>query len=209
MKRKMFFVFFVVVLVITTTSIYAMDMQVDSGYTFNVNYSGNLIEEEMKEGIVTLEGKNATPYTNVQIKVEIITAPEKPTILATDSQGKTFDIVELGAWGPSSGFAVGGTFKNETPVKATFHKAGTYVMRLSLVDKTKSDKVIISQEFTQTVYKSNPAENQIENGTANEIVNNTVEEIPQTGVSIWTYVVIILAIAVAIYLACIFIKRKR
>ena len=49
-----------------------------------------------------------------------------------------------------------------------------------------------------------PSENTVVNET-----NNVVEEIPQTGTSIWTYLVIIVAIACVIYGGNLIIKKQK
>ena len=158
--------------------------------------------------VVVLEGTDATVYSNALIKVELVSGPSTPKITAKDTSGIEHNIMELGYWGPPEGFAVGNTFKNETPVVATYNDPGTYVIRLSLIDKNSSDRVIVSQEFTQVVETApvnpEPSENTVVNET-----NNVVEEIPQTGTSIWTYLVIIVAIACVIYGGNLIIKKQK
>ena len=41
---------------------------------------------------VTLTGTNATPYTNVRIKIDLISGPATPELLATDSAGTTYNL---------------------------------------------------------------------------------------------------------------------
>ena len=136
------------------------------------------------------------PYSNVQIKVEQLSGPSTPEILATDSAGNTYNIAEIGEWGPASGFAVGGSFENVTPIIATYDTAGTYVSRISLVDVNNSNAVITSKDFTVTV-----TEEAVNNNTINNtVVNNTISEIPQTGTSIWTYMVIAIGMISSILL---------
>ena len=113
-------------------------------------------------------------------------------------------MAQIGYWGPPSGFAVGGTFTNETPIKATYPEAGTYVSRLSLIDLNNSNAVITSKEFTVTVTDDNQV---IENVT--NVQNNVIEEIPQTGVSIWTYIVVAVVLIVAILYARKLINKSK
>ncbi len=204
MKKKVFLIVFVLALVIFATSIYAAG----DNFQFAINYTGNIVQGEAKDAVVVLEGTDATVYSNALIKVELVSGPSTPKITAKDTSGIEHNIMELGYWGPPEGFAVGNTFKNETPVVATYNDPGTYVIRLSLIDKNSSDRVIVSQEFTQVVETApvnpEPSENTVVNET-----NNVVEEIPQTGTSIWTYLVIIVAIACVIYGGNLIIKKQK
>lgn len=212
MKKKIFLLSFVLTLIITITNVYATQPSnpvVGNGYDFEINYTGDIVEDEDKNATVVLQGTEATPYTNVRIKVDFVSGPSTPTIIAYDTEGIGYNIVEFGYWGPETGFAVGGTFRNETPILARYLDPGTYVVRLSLVDVNNNESVITSKEFTQTVVASTtteetPAENIIEDN----IINNIVAEIPQTGISIWTYIGIILAVVIFIYIANKFIKKN-
>lgn len=204
MKKRVFLLIFALALIICTGSIYATDVSTNNGYNFDIVYSGNIIKNEAKNAIVVLEGNNATPYTNVRIKVDAISGPATPSIIAYDSNGNAFDIAQIGNWGPPSGFAVGGTFRNETPVVATYPEAGTYVSRMSLVDVNNNDQVITSKEFTITVYENNPA---TDTNETNTITNNVVDEIPQTGTSIWVYIAVTIATIAIIYIVSKFIKK--
>ena len=217
MKRKIFLLSFVLTLIVSITSVYATQTSnptVSNGYDFEINYTGNIIEDEDKNATVVLEGTNATPYTNVRIKVDFVSGPSTPTIIAYDTNDIGYNIVEFGYWGPEAGFAVGGTFRNETPILARYLDPGTYIVRLSLVDINNNEAVITSKEFTQTVLASTitedtPAENTVVNNIiTNNIVNNVIEEIPQTGVSIWVYIGVILAILITIYIANKFINKN-
>lgn len=194
MKKIIFFTLLLCTL-LTSTLIFATSTNpgatINSGYEFIVAFEGEVKKDVPKNATVTLRGTNATPYSNVQIKVEQLSGPSTPEILATDSAGNTYDIADIGAWGPPSGFAVGGSFENVTPIIATYDVAGTYVSRISLVDVNNSNAVITSKEFTVTVVEDTANNNTVSNIVANNTVsNNTVSEIPQTGTSIWTYMVV-------------------
>lgn len=115
------------------------------GYSIDLQYEGNVVAGEEKESNAILDMVDATVYQRVKILVEV-EGPATPKLLATDSLGTEFDIAQTGEWG--NGFLVGGTNKNVTPVKATFPKAGTYTITLSLVDMDNSNAVITSEEFT-------------------------------------------------------------
>lgn len=207
MKKKIFLLSFVLTLILSITSVYATQPSNPTngnGYKFDINYTGNIIQNEDKKATVILEGTNATPYSNVRIKVDFVSGPSTPTIIAYDTNDIGYNIVEFGYWGPEAGFAVGGTFRNETPILARYLEPGTYVVRLSLVDVNNNEAVITSQEFTQTVLASTPTEEP----TTNNVVNNTIEEIPQTGVSIWVYIGVILGTVAIIYIISKFVKKN-
>ena len=194
MKKIIFFTLLLCT-VLTSTLIFATNANpgatANNGYEFIVAFEGEIKKDVPKNATVTLRGTNATPYTNVQIKVEKLSGPSTPKILATDSAGNTFDIAQTGAWGPASGFAVGGSFENVTPIIATYDVAGTYVSRISLVDVNNSNAVITSKEFTVTVTEDTENNNTVTNTTTNNTaVNNTVTEIPKTGTSVWTYMIV-------------------
>lgn len=196
MKKIVSFALFIFILVVATLT-YATDVP-NNGYAFNLNYKGEIKKNVQKDATVTLTGTNATPYTNVRIKIDLISGPATPELLATDSAGTTYNLAQIGYWGPPSGFAVGGTFTNETPIKATYPEAGIYVSRLSLIDLNNSNAVITSKEFTVTVTDESQVIENVENAN---VENNVIEEIPQTGVSIWTYIAVAIALIVAILYA--------
>ncbi len=192
MKKRFFLIIFTLALVIFTGNIFATSAGPRSNnYNFDIEYTGDVVAKEAKNATVILEGTDATPYTNVRIKVELVSGPATPTIIAYESNGTGYNILDIGYWGPDEGFAVGNTFRNETPVVATYPEAGTYVIRLSLINKQKDDEVITSKEFSTTVLEA-PA-------IDNNVANNVVEEIPQTGISIWTYLVTIVIVIALIY----------
>lgn len=164
-----------------------------------MQYTGTIVKNVEKDANVLLVGVNGTPHTNVQIKVKI-TGPATPKLLATDSSGVQHDIAQLGYWGPASGFPVQGDFTNTTPIKATFTEAGTYTIELSLVDVSSSNAVITSKTFTIDVAdEQTPANNTIEN-----LIENSIEELPKTGFSIgefamFAFLVGILVLGIVIY----------
>lgn len=198
MKRKILFIFMLCLLVLSSVVFAA-----DDSYEFNLTYEGKIIVDEPKDGKVTLTGTDGTPYAKVRVKSEHISGPATATIYAYDESGNKFDITQTGAWGPTEGFAIGGTFTNETRITAVYPKAGTYVSRLSLIDLT-NDTVITSKEFTVTVYEKE-AEQQ-----PNDVVeNNAITEIPNAGISLWVYLLAIVAIAIAAWAVIYFVKNKK
>ena len=205
MKKKIFLVFMLCLIMFSTIILAA-----DQGYEFAISYEGEVVAGEEKAATVTLTGTEATPYTNVRVESEQISGPAKATIYAYDENGNKFDLSETGDWGPTSGFAVGGTFTNETPITITYPEAGTYVSVIRLVDLNNNNAVITSREFTVTVVDAVtdvptvPENNVITNTTG----NNTVESIPQAGISWWVYIIVIAAAIVAAWAVIHYIQNK-
>jgi len=185
-------------LCVFTVSVYAADE-----YTFDLEYQGAIVVNEEKDAAVTLTGVNGPTYTNVLIKVNI-EGPATPKLLAYDSTGTEYDIAQLGSWGPPSGFAVQGSFTNRTPIRATFTKAGEYKFTVSLVDLNNSNAIITSREFTLQV-------SDVEDTTTNNTITNTentVTEIPKTGLSFGEMIMPIMAIVSIILVGTIVAKKK-
>ncbi len=205
MKKRS--IFFLVTLILFSMLVFPTNLYAASGYEFKLDYTGDIIANKEKDAKVLLVGTNGTLYTNVRIKVDV-TGPATPTVLATDSAGKQYDIVKEGYWGPPAGFAVQGDFTNTTPIKDTFPKNGTYSIKLSLLDVNNANQVITSRTI-QVLVLNDVVEN---NNTNTDNTNNQttpVEELPQTGISILDYTVygvVILAIVAALL---IIIKKSR
>ena len=211
MKKSIFLISFVLLslLIVFTIPTYATTANPGGNYEFSLNYTGDILEEEDKDATVVLAGVNATPYSNVRIKVDVISGPGVPSVVAYDSQGIGYNIIEFGYWGPEAGFAVGGTFSNETPVVARFPEAGTYVIQLALIDVNNNSQVITSKEFTIDVKENEPVidEPAVDDDISNE-VNNTIEEIPQAGINIWTYLLVITIVVAALVLGRKYIVKN-
>lgn len=191
MKKK----FFVILYLTFFFSICTFNIFAAQGYTFKLEYDGNIIQNVEKNGNVLLVGNSATNYSNVLIKVDI-DGPSTPTVYAKDSSGKEFDIIKLGTWGPSSGFAVGGNFTNTTPIRAKFTEVGKYTLTLSLLDVSNSNSVITSEKFEINVLSNSPPMEE-------------VTELPQTGISVLEYILYILIIVAIVLTAILIIKKNK
>lgn len=205
MKRKILLAFILCIVALSS-----IVMAANQGYEFSITYTGKVIAGEEKKATVTLTGTEATPYTNVRVESEHISGPAKATVYAYDSNGNKFDLSETGDWGPTSGFAVGGTFTNDTQIAITYPKAGTYVSVIRLVDLNNNNAVITSKEFTVTVEDNSaqePATPQ-NNVVSNSTVNNTITSIPQAGISWWVYLIVIAAVIVVVWAIITFVKNK-
>lgn len=199
-KIKIISIFLAILLMITINSFAA----IDSTIHFDISYEGEVKVNEVKDTLIILAGENTPTHTNVRVKVEI-DGPEKPKLLATDSLGTQIDIAEWGYWGPESGFAIAGTFSNETPVKATFTKAGTYTIKLSLLDVKNGNDILAEKQLTVQVKEDIPVVNE----TVNEIVNEPVEELPKTGTSLVEYAIYAVILFVVIYLGYQIRERRK
>lgn len=150
-------------------------------YSFELEYTGEIVANEEKDAAVSLIGVNGTQHTKVRIKVEV-TGPATPKLIATDSLSNQIDIAQTGFWGPEEGFPIQGSFTNRTPIKATFPMAGDYSIKLSLIDLNNSSNAIITKDFQIHVAEqetNTPTENTITGNTT----ENTITEIPKTGLS--------------------------
>lgn len=205
MKKLSYFLILILIFLV----IFSIQINAANEFEFDLNYTGTIVLNETKEALVMLKGTNATTYTNVRVKIEI-SGPGTPKITAIDSLNQEIDLVKEKYWGPPEGFPVAGTFENETPIKATFNVAGTYTVKLSLVNMQNSEEEITSKTFTIEVLEDLSGtnevldpENTVENPQEN-IQDNTIDKLPQTGTSIIEYVIYLSIIAGVI----LFIYRK-
>lgn len=188
MKKIYYFIILSLMMIFILNFTYMPVVKAADEYTFELNYTGDVVVNEEKSATVTLRGTDATTYARVRIKVDI-EGPGIPTLLATDSGGVEHDIAQLGYWGPDAGFAVGGTFENNTPIKATFPTAGTYTITLSLINLDANNSEITSRVTIINVLED---ESIVVNEIANSIIdvgNNTIDKLPQTGTSITEYII--------------------
>lgn len=201
MKKVLSLITIVAIILCTCTSVYA------AGYSFDLQYEGTIIKNIEKNANVLLIGDAGSAFATVQIKVDI-TGPATPEILATDSTGVVYNIAQIGYWGPPSGFPVQGDFVNTTPIKATFPEEGTYTIKLSLIDLANANTVITTRTFSIEVFEDAPAVDDII--TDNQIaVDNTVEELPKTGISVLDYILYIGILTIVLTISVLYIKRKK
>lgn len=193
---KIIFISLALILMLTIFSYAAIDNTIH----FDVSYEGDVKVNEEKSAVIILAGDNTPVYTNVRVKVDI-EGPAKPKLIATDSLGTQIDIAELGYWGPEAGFTIGGTFSNETPLKATFTQAGSYTITLSLLDVQNANDILAEKTVTIQVAEDNPMVNEVVNAVTNEVVNEVPEELPKTGTSLLEYVVYAMILFMVIYLS--------
>ena len=141
------------------------------------------------------------------------TTPEgaEVKLLANDTAGLEFDLLENG-WGDAQGSEIGGKdVKQILDVRGVFSKEGKYTITLKLIDRDNSDTVIAEETFNLDVKAEATAEEEEEN--KNE-VNNSAEgeaekeptELPKTGIDVYGPIALILIVLCASYVY--HIKRK-
>lgn len=168
---------------------------IDNTIHFDVSYNGTIKVNTVKDTIIILAGNETPLHAKVRVKIDI-KGPSTPKLMATDSLGNEIDIAQWGYWGPEEGFAIQGTFSNETPVKATFTEAGAYTITLSLLDVANGNDVLAQKAITIQVQ-------------GDEIVNEPVEELPKTGTSLIEYTIYAVVLVGIIYLAYQIKQRKK
>lgn len=181
---------------------------IDQTIHFDISYEGDVKVNTEKNATIILAGDNTPVHTNVRVKVDI-EGPATPKILATDSNGTELDIAQLGYWGPDAGFAIGGTFSNETPIRATFTKEGTYTITLTLQDVQNANDILSQRIFTIQVTADEPIVNEVVNELTNEIVNEPIQELPKTGTSLVEYVIYAAILFFTIYIGYQIIERRK
>lgn len=191
-----------IVTILFILSVISIQVNAAAELEFELKYDGGIVVNETKEGSVILRGTNASTYSNVRVKVDV-EGPGTPKLIATDTNQQEFDLVDIKYWGPPDGFPVAGTFENETPIKATFPVAGTYTIKLTLVNMQASEAEIISKSFTVEVLEDATNVNEV-----NE-PENEVEKLPQTGNSTVEYVMYIAIVAVLVIFVSYKIKANK
>ena len=191
-----------IVTILFILSVISIQVNAAAELEFELKYDGDIVVNETKEGSVILRGTNASTYSNVRVKVDV-EGPGTPKLIATDTNQQEFDLVDIKYWGPPDGFPVAGTFENETPIKATFPVAGTYTIKLTLVNMQASEAEIISKSFTVEVLEDATNVNEV-----NE-PENEVEKLPQTGNSTMEYAIYIAIVAALVIFVSYKIKANK
>lgn len=84
--------------------VYGMGDNTNNPYTFEVEYTGDVIVNQTKDVDVELIGVSGPVYTNALITVDV-DGPGTVSLLATDTSNVEHDIAETGFWGPSTRFS--------------------------------------------------------------------------------------------------------
>ena len=147
-------------------------------YEIKLNYTGRLIENEIKDMKITYSSSSGRYYENARLVANMIT-PEGATaqLIGIDQESLKHDLLQSG-WGDSQGYKIGGKdFAQVLNVQGTFSKAGDYKLILKLIDRENSDAVISEKSFNLIV---GTASNQT--GTTQKPEENkpTTQETPNT-----------------------------
>ncbi len=128
-------------------SIYGISVDIPDEVRANVDYSVD----------VTLAASEQRDYGYERALIFVeVDKPEggEVSLTATDSLGGTYDVAELGQWGPPSGFSISNDYTATTRFTARFSMAGEYVIRISvhtLDGEGQRDRLIAQREVTVDV----------------------------------------------------------
>lgn len=181
-------------------------------YKIKLDYTGDIIKEEAKEMEISYSSAMGRYYAHARL-IASSTSPEgaEVKLLANDTAGLEFDLLENG-WGDAQGSEIGGKDVKQTlDVRGVFSKEGKYTITLKLIDRDNSDTVIAEETFNLDVKAEATAEEEEEN--KNE-VNNSAEgeaekeptELPETGIDVYGPIALVLIVLGASYVY--YIKRK-
>ena len=169
-------------------------------------------------------GKN---YDHVKMKVQVTKKPSDKAsvkLLATERTRAQVDLIQDG-WGEPDGYALGGKDVEQIlDVQGVFSEEGEYGIKISLLDKDSADAEIATKDFTFNVEKASsggtdttPPEDD-ETGDNNQNGNNDnisgnekpskpnsdkeemPENLPQTGMTKYVYIITAIALLGAGYI---------
>lgn len=92
-------------------------------------------------------------YESVQIWLELDN-DQNLDIVATDEQGREFNLSELKTWGPSTGFELPAEYSATTPIKFTAKQSGEFSITLKVVDLKNDNSIIVETTSNFTVNDS-------------------------------------------------------
>ena len=90
-------------------------------------------------------------YENVRFVIEV-DGLTPFHLYATDTLDNTFDVAQLGFWGPASGFEVAASYTATTTFTAFFYEAGTYTITMQLVDLDTN--LVIAEEEVEIIVEA-------------------------------------------------------
>lgn len=190
-------------------------------YELDLQYSGNIVENEEKEITITTKSEMGRYYDHARLLAEVSTSTGGTvTLIGIDEQQAKHDLIQSG-WGDPSGYKIGGKVNQVLKFQGIFTKIGDYEITLKLIDRDSSDAVIAQKTFNISVVDENYVEDNTDNEEENEkpeengqiennIVNNEVEELPEelpkTGIN---YMGIGIVIIITLILSYIIINKKK
>lgn len=183
-------------------------------YELKLDYTGDIIKEEAKEMEISYSSSMGRYYEHARLIAEA-TIPNgaEVKLLANDSAGLEFDLLESG-WGDTQGYAIGGKdVKQVLDVRGVFSEAGEYTITLKLINRDNSDAIIAEKTFNLSV-KSEATVEEDENVVEEENIITEEEkeeekkptELPKTGINIYASITLILIVLTGSYVY--YIKRK-
>jgi len=181
-------------------------------YKIKLDYTGEIIKEEAKEMEISYSSAMGRYYAHARL-IASATTPEgaEVKLLANDTAGLEFDLLENG-WGDAQGYEIGGKDVKQTlDVRGVFSKEGKYTITLKLIDRDNSDAVIAEETFDIDVKSEATTQDKEENKTEED---NSVEgeaekeptELPKTGIDVYAPIALILIVIAGSYVY--YIKRK-
>lgn len=96
-------------------------------------------------------------YESVQIWLELEN-DQNLDIVATDEEGREFNLSELKTWGPSDGFELPTQYNVTTPIKFTAKQPGDFSITLKVVDLKNDNSIIVETTSNFTVNNSKYSE---------------------------------------------------
>jgi len=181
-------------------------------YKIELDYSGEIIKEAAKEMEISYSSSMGRYYAHARL-IASSTSPEgaEVKLLANDTAGLEFDLLENG-WGDAQGYEIGGKdVKQILDVRGVFSKEGKYTITLKLIDRDNSDTIITEKTFNIDVKSQETVqdkeENKVEEDNQNEVeTEKEPTELPKTGINVYGLIILILIIVAGSYVY--FIKRK-
>ena len=181
-------------------------------YKIKLDYTGEIIKEEAKEMEISYSSAMGRYYAHARL-IASATTPEgaEVKLLANDTAGLEFDLLENG-WGDAQGYEIGGKDVKQTlDVRGVFSKEGKYTITLKLIDRDNSDAVIAEETFDIDVKSEATTQDKEENKTeADNSVEGEAEkeptELPKTGIDVYAPIALILIVIAGSYVY--YIKRK-
>lgn len=117
------------------------------GYSLDLIYNSIVAGTAAEAEVQLISSNSDTNYDHVRVNFDV-TGPATPDIIAYENDGTPINVMDYGYWGPAEGFPLYmGEYINKTPIVATFPVAGTYTVKLDLVDMDNSQAVIASETY--------------------------------------------------------------
>lgn len=127
---------------------------VHSTYQFSYEIPSEIAMGEQRTFDVTLSyldmGDIGYDFARVNVNIVEQPAPSSVELWATDDTG-TYNLAEVGYWGPEGGFPIGKDYVATTSVEVVFHNTGQYSIELTLIDRADDDLVLVTSTITVDV----------------------------------------------------------